>query len=64
MVVTLFGWATIKRYPTIAFSALPLIMRQGTPLEVFVNKSFNLNVPEQPLELDFSSQSVYLEGNE
>jgi hypothetical protein len=39
-------------------------LRQGTPLEVFVNKSFNLNVPEQPLELDFSSQSVYLEGDE
>ncbi|WP_013321058.1 hypothetical protein [Gloeothece verrucosa] len=35
-------------------TATVLYLKAGTPLEVFVNKSFNLDVPEKPLELDLS----------
>jgi hypothetical protein len=35
---------------------------QGTRVEVFVNKSFSVDSPEQPLELDFSNELNYSEG--
>ena len=35
---------------------------QGARVEVFVNKSFTLDSPEQPLELDFSNELNYSEG--
>jgi hypothetical protein len=27
-------------------------LSEGTPLEVFVNRTFSLDIPEKPLELD------------